>query len=281
MKLDSLIHDLKNVSGILDSTLKGQVAAKTKAHDEALKRAIGYTAQIREMASELASLRHQELVSDSIFMNPLSLVWVDDDVDDFTPYIEAMRDYGIEITPVSGVAHALEHIKEYQTDGALVDLQMPGDVSGLEFIETTSGQVPSIVVSGYLGNSELQRLAIAKGAVGIIEKGNIGNPKGFAKLVLGFFAPERRFKVLEREIEVNPDGIRFKVEAVQAALDQIPDELQSQIIPLLETISEELAREQPDVKRISEAGSAVGNIAQGAAGNLAANGILHLLGSLL
>lgn len=282
MKTDNLLHDLFNQHHVFQSELNRLPKPKTKSGQKNFAELFKQSQLIRELVYTIRVERRNELVADSIFMNPLRLIWLDDNVDSFLPYIDELKLYGIAIVPFLTGQEAMDHIRDHSVDGALVDLKMPGEISGLDFIEATAGQIPSVVVSSYIYHAELQRTAINKGAVGILEKqlSEPGTNASFAKAVLGFFSEERRFKAVEYEVRENSVVLGRQVRDVLSSLDQLPDEIRTEITPFLETISVELSKENPDIKKISSAGSAASNIAQGAAGNLAANGILHLLAAI-
>jgi len=282
MKADYLLHNLKSHCLVLQSQLGSFPEPRTKKEKQALQLAIERMSMIKEAVDAIRAAQQDELISNSIISNQLNLVWLDDNVDEYGAYIEELEQYGIDIFPISDGQEALDYIREHRVDGALVDLQMPDGISGLDFINATEGQIPCIAVSSYLYNSELQRTAITRGAVGVLDKNfdAPGSNAAFAKSVLGFFSEERRFKALEDEVLRNPGKLDAKVSEILASLDELPEDTKDQIAPYLQEISTELSKSDPDIRKISAAGSAASNIAQGAAGNLAANGVLHLLGAL-
>ena len=282
MKTDSLIHELNNTSLLLHDHLNTLPNAKTNKEKTALDFALKQVRKIRELTSEIRLARSNELIADSLFMKPLHLIWLDDHIDYYQKYIEELKYYGIEIKPFNNGKSAIDYIREHEVDGALVDLKMPGSISGFDFIKATEGQIPCIVVSSYISHPELQRVAISIGSVGLLEK-NLDRPgsnAGFAKAILDFFSPERRYKALERVLAQNTGDLKCSIQRILESLHELPDDTRIEIAPFLEEISTELAKEQPDIQKISTAGAAASNIAQGAVGSLAASGILHLLGAL-
>jgi two-component system response regulator RegA len=143
---------------------------------------------------------------------PKRIVVCDDDATFRRRLVRSLRDRGKEVYEAEDAQHGLEVCMEYQPDGLLVDLRMPGE-GGLWLVEQVGQALPgcTIVVLTGFGSITTALDAVRRGAVNYITK-----PTSLDQ-ILNAFSPQTTGT--SREVAM-PSLAEVEAEYVQRVLNE-------------------------------------------------------------
>lgn len=84
---------------------------------------------------------------------PRTVLAVDDDVHVLTAHMKRLSQAGYRVRPATNAADALEAVREERVDAVLLDVEMPGEMDGLDLAailhkDPLSAGIPIIFVTG-------------------------------------------------------------------------------------------------------------------------------------
>lgn len=250
---------------------------------------------IQESKNLLDQLKHSietAVRSQSLGRNRLRLVWLDDDIDTFRPILDELKFRGIDILPVKSPEEFQNIVNDSRDiDGYIFDLFLEEEDGGsakdsISLIESTKRKKPFIVCSAFLSHGEMQRRLIELGAVGFLEKrmqmsNDIEHVADFfADRIDSFFERERQRRRIVNALSDRKEEVLSTLEFALSEVEQLPSELQESIKGALKEVQAEVSKPKPNVDKINRKLQSVRNVSEGAAGSLAASGILHLISIL-
>lgn len=150
-------------------------------------------------------------------------------------------------------------------------------------IEGIKKAKPFIVCSAFLSDGEMQRRLIELGAVGFLEKLMWMNDDieqvadAFADRIDSFFERERQRRRIVNALSGRKEEVLSTLEYAISEIDQLPPDMQESVGSALEEVKSEVSKAKPNVDKINRKLQSARNISEGAAGSLAASGIVHLL----
>lgn len=100
------------------------------------------------------------------------VLWIDDQIEDYTEFVAGLKNHDISITGAPSVDNAIEILKHKSFDLILLDLRMP-EKNGFEFLRSqiSKSDAPICVLSSYLHLEEYQkRLNRLRKNVAIMDK---------------------------------------------------------------------------------------------------------------
>ena len=284
-------HEQRRINAQSETLARRVSDGRTSA--EQIKR-IGsdITRHVRESRILLDQLKlstETAVKSRSLGRNKLRLLWLDDDIGTFAPILHELKFRGIDIlsattpTEFQQICETVDDI-----DGYIFDLFLEGDDEGvtknsLGLIEGIKKAKPFIVCSAFLSDGEMQRRLIELGAVGFLEKMMWMNDDieqvadAFADRIDSFFERERQRRRIVNALSGRKEEVLSTLEYAISEIDQLPPDMQESVGSALEEVKSEVSKTKPNVDKINRKLQSARNISEGAAGSLAASGIVHLL----
>lgn len=156
-------------------------------------------------------------------MVPKTVLWIDDQINDYSEFIDGMESRGLRVTPSESVEEGLGHLETQVYDIILLDLKMPGE-NGFDFLKRRlrETQAPVCVLSSYLHLDEYHKsLNSIQENIGIMDK-DLPQPNSkafdiFAEKIKELIArpptepPKRAEQVILENLEgVDPFEVTFK-----------------------------------------------------------------------
>ena len=86
-------------------------------------------------------------------LEPIQILWVDDEVDLLKPHILFLLDKGYQITPCNNGLEAIDLVEKNHFEAVLLDENMPG-LSGLETLSLIKSKQPKLPVIMVTKNEE-------------------------------------------------------------------------------------------------------------------------------
>ena len=119
---------------------------------------------------------------------------------------------------------------------------------GMTFTEAEKSDAPSVVQQFFATNI-----------------GQVGNVNDQAQVAIN------------QTTGIDLDGVRDLIAQMQGAMSLLPDPVQQELAAVVENVTAELETEQPNESRLRDLMNSASTICEGAAGNIAAHGIIDLI----